>query len=200
MLSFLWEGAIEDEGKTPASEKKRRTLREKGSVSWSPIPGRGVAILWLVLTVPFARVFIFPSLGSLASYVFNVSGDISVLEPAMSLLGWTLFPLVLWLLFLPLMAITVSVIQVGAQWSFASFGEYFEEGNGIGSRFGGGFKVGNLLIILPAIVVTVLFVLFTILPQLKSGSSVTYFVSTGTGMGAVALSHQFLSIGIFLFF
>ena len=151
MLEFLWEGAIEAEGKEPASEKKRRKLREEGICVHSPLFGKTTVLLWLTVLVAFVAPAIGSSLKTFATACFSAAE--SGLDPLVALSSmaracWYLFALCL---FLPLMAIFTGATQVGLQWSSRVFfpGESSSDNGGPSLPFFSGFQLGDGLVALP---------------------------------------------------
>jgi len=150
-LSFLWDNAINAEGKNPASDRKRRRLRDEGVTTVSSLFSKGVTLLWFCIAVMVINSTVLTRMEKLTSYCFNANAlEIDVME------GWRLLLSVLWpvgmvLLLLPLMVTVTSLLQVGRQWCWSAFKEYFKEGNSVGSRFSGNVKPGDLLIIIPVI-------------------------------------------------
>ena len=154
MLEFLWEGAIEAEGKEPASEKKRRKLREEGICVFSPLFGKTAMLIWLTFTIAFVVPTLAASLKVFAKACFTAAEG--GLTPMVAFQGvarscWYLFA---FCLILPIMALLVGATQVGWQWSSAAFfpGESNSSGGPGLSRFFSGFQVGDAFVSGPMVI------------------------------------------------
>jgi flagellar biosynthesis protein FlhB len=156
IFSFLWENAIDEQGKSPASDRKRRRLREEGVTTVSPLILKSVTLLWFCITLMVVNKTVLPGFAKLTAYCFNANpAEIDIMVCG-SLLLSVLWPVGLILLFLPIMTAVAASIQVGRQWTWKSFKEYFKSGNSIGGRFTGNLKPGGLLLFIPSLVIVVL--------------------------------------------
>ncbi len=156
MLEFLWESAIEAEGKEPASDRKRRKLRDEGICVFTPLIGKALALLWLTIALVVLLPLASKPAMAFASSCFSVAEndlDPLVAFTAVGNICWYLF---LFCLLLPIGVALTGVAQVGFHWSSNAFfpGESSSSGDGPGlGKFFSGLQPGDAVISLPLVFV-----------------------------------------------